>query len=76
MAYTRRTSGAQIVASIKKQSDGTFDWELKEAFTGADVDSKTGNQQGILQIDSGGNLASYDLAAAALKSAVDALGGV
>ena len=76
MAYTRRTSGAQIVASIKKQSDGTFDWELKEAFTGADVDSKTGNQQGILQIDSGGNLASYDLAAAALKTAVDALGGV
>ena len=76
MAYTRRIAGAQVVATIKKQSDGTFDWELKEAFTGADVDSKTGDQQGILQIDQGGNLASYDLAAAALKTAVDALGGV
>ena len=43
MAYTRRIAGAQVVATIKKQSDGTFDWELKEAFTGADVDSKTGD---------------------------------
>tara|TARA_B100001094_G_C17871691_1_gene642432 strand:- start:263 stop:493 length:231 start_codon:yes stop_codon:yes gene_type:complete len=76
MAYTRRISGAQIVASIKKQSDGTFDWELKEAFTGADVDSKTADQQGILQVAQGGDLASYDLAAAALKTAVDSLGGV
>lgn len=76
MAYTRRISGAQIVASIKKQSDGTFDWELKEAFTGADVDSKTSDQQGILQVAQGGDLASYDLAAAALKTAVDSLGGV
>ena len=76
MAYTRRISGAQVIATIKKQSDGTFDWELKEAFTGADVDSKTGDQQGILQIDSGGDLSSYDLAAAALKTADDALGGV
>ena len=51
MAYTRKASGTQLVVNIQKMSDGTFSWNVKENFTGAAVDSKTGDQKGLIILD-------------------------
>ena len=39
MAYTRKTSGTQLVVNIQQMSDGTFNWNVKENFIGAVVDT-------------------------------------
>jgi len=74
MAYTRKTSGTQLVVNIQQMSDGTFNWNVKENFTGAAVDSKTGDQKGLIILDEGSGVADYDTAAAAAKSAFTAAG--
>jgi len=72
MAFTRNTDNG-LVGIIAAESDGKFSWYLKEKFTGATVDSKTGDQSGVLLIDSG-KAADYDTAAAELKAAYTAAG--
>ena len=74
MAYTRKTSGTQLVVNIQQMSDGTFNWNVKENFIGATVDSKTGAQAGLLVLGEGTGVADYDTAAAAAKSAFTAAG--
>ena len=66
MAFTRDTDG--LFGGIE-QNDGKWDWVLKERFTGATVDSKTGDHEGILFIAGEKGLADYDTAAAGLKAA-------
>ena len=73
MAFTRNTDNG-LVGIIAAESDGKFSWYVKEKFTGATVDSKTGDQSGVLLIDSGTNVADYDTAAAELKAAYTAAG--
>ena len=75
MAFTRNTTqNGGLLGTIVKTSDGKFDWFLKEKFTGATVDSKTGSQEGTLTIASGAGVADYDTAAARLKEAFTAAG--
>ena len=75
MAFTRNTtSNGGLLGTIIKQADGKFDWFLKEKFTDATVDSKTGGQEGTLTIAYGSGVADYDTAAAALKAAFTAAG--
>jgi len=74
MAYTRKTSGTALVVNIQQMSDGTFDWNVKENFIDATVDSKTGVQRGLLILDNGIGVADYDTAAAAAKAAFTAAG--
>ena len=73
MAFTRNTDNG-LIGIIVRQSDGKFSWSVKEKFTGATVDSKTGDQQGVLLIASGADVADYDTAAAELKAAYTAAG--
>tara|TARA_B100000945_G_scaffold261709_1_gene220094 strand:- start:280 stop:501 length:222 start_codon:yes stop_codon:yes gene_type:complete len=73
MAFTRQADNG-LVGIIAAESDGKFSWYLKEKFTGATVDSKTGDQSGVLLISSGTNVADYDTAAAELKAAYTAAG--
>ena len=73
MAFTRNPDGG-IVGIISKETDGKFSWYVKEKFTGATVDSKTGDQEGNLIIAEGAGVADYDTAAAALKAAFTAAG--
>ena len=75
MAFTRNTThSGGLLGTIINTSDGKFDWFLKEKFTDATVDSKTGGQTGTLTIAEGAGVADYDTAAAALKSAFTAAG--
>ena len=75
MAFTRNTStDSGLSGHIIKQTDGRFNWTLKEKFTSATVDSKTGDQEGNLIIAEGAGVADYDTAAAALKAAFTAAG--
>ena len=75
MAYTRRASGTQLVVSIRKNSEGKFHWKLIENFEDATVDTKTGAQRGSIVLDrSSTDVADYDTAAAAAKSAFTAAG--
>ena len=73
MAFTRNTDNG-LVGIIAAESDGKFSWYVKEKFTGATVDSKTGDQSGVLLIASGTGVADYDTAAAELKTAYTAAG--
>ena len=73
MAFTRNPDGG-IVGIISKETDGKFSWYVKEKFTSATVDSKTGDQSGVLLIASGTGVADYDTAAAELKAAYTAAG--
>tara|TARA_B100000902_G_scaffold277230_1_gene263015 strand:+ start:284 stop:508 length:225 start_codon:yes stop_codon:yes gene_type:complete len=74
MAYTRvTTSHAGLVGIITKLNDNTYEWVLKERFTDATVDSKTGPHKGTLTI-AGAAAADYDTAAADLKAAITAAG--
>tara|TARA_B100000214_G_scaffold5287_1_gene3952 strand:- start:1430 stop:1651 length:222 start_codon:yes stop_codon:yes gene_type:complete len=73
MAFTRQADNG-LVGIIAAESDGKFSWYVKEKFTGATVDSKTGDQTGVLLISSGTNVADYDTAAAELKAAYTAAG--
>ena len=75
MAFTRDTStDSGLRGLITTQSDGKFSWYVKEKFTSATVDSKTGDQSGVLLIASGTGVADYDTAAAELKAAYTAAG--
>ena len=74
MAFTRNTTNGGLLGTIINTSDGKFDWFLKERFTDATVDSKTGGQQGTLTIAQGAGVADYDTAAARLKEAFTAAG--
>lgn len=76
MAYTRRSSGTQLVVSIRKNSEGKFHWKLIENFEDATVDTKTGAQRGSLILDKSGTdgVADYDTAAAEAKAAFTAAG--
>lgn len=76
MAYTRRSSGTQLVVSIRKNSEGKFHWKLIENFEDATVDTKTGAQRGSLILDKSGSdgVADYDTAAAEAKAAFTAAG--
>lgn len=73
MAFTRNTDGG-LVGIISAETDGKFSWYVKEKFTAATVDSKTGDQSGVLLIASGTGVADYDTAAAELKAAYTAAG--
>tara|TARA_B100000965_G_scaffold383866_1_gene383521 strand:- start:364 stop:591 length:228 start_codon:yes stop_codon:yes gene_type:complete len=75
MAFTRNTTHTGgLLGTIIKQTDGKFEWFLKEKFTDATVDSKTGGQEGTLTIAQGAGVADYDTAAAKLKEAFTAAG--
>ena len=75
MAFTRFQQGSHsgLTGLITKLNDNTYEWTLKERFTDATVDSKTGGQKGTLTIG-GGSAADYDTAAADLKAAITAAG--
>ena len=68
MAFTRNTDKG-LVGIITKREDGKFSWCVREKFTGATVDSKTGAQTGTLLISNGTGVADYDTAAAEMKAA-------
>ena len=70
MAFTRETNG---LVGVIRQNDGKYDWILQEKFTGATIDSKTGDQLGIITIAEGTG-SDYDAASAALKAAITAAG--
>tara|TARA_B100000902_G_scaffold352700_1_gene363611 strand:- start:417 stop:641 length:225 start_codon:yes stop_codon:yes gene_type:complete len=74
MAYTRRTAHSGISVTVKQGSDGKWDFILKEHFNGATVDSKTGDQSGLLEIAKNNGIADWDTAAAEIKTALTALG--
>ena len=74
MAFTRNTStDSGLRGLIIKQSDGKYSYSLKEKFTDATVDTKTGGQTGHLTLASG-VVNDYDTAVAELKTAFTAAG--
>ena len=74
MAYTRTTEHSGISVTAKQGSDGKWHFILREHFSGATVDSKTGDQSGQLEIVNKGGVADWDTAAAEIKTALTALG--
>ena len=78
MAYTRRTAtNSGLRGSVYLQSDGKFGWNLKEAFSSNDLtgaSTGSGTINGNATIAEGADVADYDTAAAALKTAWDAAG--
>ena len=78
MAYTRRTStNSGLRGTVYLQSDGTFGWDLKESFSSDDLtgaSTGSGSVNGVAIIASGADVADYDTAAAALKTAWNAAG--
>ena len=78
MAYTRRTAtNSGLRGTVYLQSDGKFGWDLKESFSSDDLtgaSTGSGSINGVATIASGADVADFDTATAALKTAWNAAG--
>tara|TARA_B100000902_G_C27255863_1_gene887795 strand:+ start:109 stop:621 length:513 start_codon:yes stop_codon:yes gene_type:complete len=61
-----------VSVNIKQTGGGSWEWNVKENFTGATVDTKLGFQEGSLVI-AHGKAKTYDLAAAEARASVENL---